>query len=108
LRHLKLKFSFLFKTGFLKKYDTVIFSGDCISAVKNCNPQSKKIFYCHTPPRYLYDLRHLYVKKIPFILRPAFYIVSYIFKKMYESDISKMDLILTNSKNTQKRIKEFL
>jgi len=107
-RHIKLKFAFLFNTKFLKKYDTVIFSWDCISAVRNCNRNSKKIYYCHTPPRYLYDLKNLYIKKVPFLLRPIFLIVSYVFKKMYENDISKMDLVLTNSENTKNRIKKFL
>lgn len=107
-RHLKLKTAFLFKTKFLKNYDTVIFSGDCISAVRNCSKNSKKIYYCHTPPRYLYDLRESYLAKVPFLLRPIFNLLSNIFKKMYESDIKKMDLILTNSLNTKKRIKEFL
>ena len=41
-------------------------------------------------------------------MRPAFQILSYFFKKMYERDIKKMDIILTNSKNTQARIKKFL
>ncbi len=107
-RHFKLKWSFLFKTKFLKDYHTVIFSGDSISAVRNCKKSTKKIYYCHTPPRYLYDLKDIYLKKVPFLLRPAFLIVSYFFKKMYEKDIKKMDLILTNSINTQKRIKKFL
>lgn len=107
-RHFKLKFAFLFKTKFLKDYETVIFSGDAISAVRNCSKNTKKIYYCHTPPRYLYDLKDIYLKKVPFLLKPAFLIVSYFFKKMYEKDIKKMDLILTNSINTQKRIKKFL
>lgn len=107
-RHFKLKFAFLFKTKFLKEYDTVIFSGDSISAVRNCDKNIKKIYYCHTPPRYLYDLKEIYIKKVPFLLRPVFLFVSYIFRKMYESDIKKMDVILTNSINTQKRIKKFL
>ena len=107
-RHIKLKFSFLFKTKFLSVYDTVIFSWDCISAVRNCNKQSKKIYYCHTPPRYLYDLKELYLQKISIFLKPIFLLISYLFKKMYENDIKKMDLILTNSENSQKRIKEFL
>lgn len=107
-RHLKLKFAFLFKTGFLKEYDTVIFSGDSISAVRNCSQHQKKIYYCHTPPRYLYDLHELYVKKVPFLLRPFFKIACSLFKKMYEKDLSKMDLVLTNSKNTQQRIQKFL
>lgn len=107
-RHIKLKLAFLFNTKFLKNYDTVIFSGDCISAVRNTRKDTKKIFYCHTPPRYLYDLRDLYLKKVPYILRPIFNLVSIFFKKMYELDIKKMDLILTNSINTKNRIKEFL
>lgn len=107
-RHFKLKFAFLFKTNFLKDYENVIFSWDSISAVRNCAKNSKKIYYCHTPPRYLYDLKEIYVKKVPFLLRPIFLFVSYFFKKMYEKDIKKMDLILTNSVNTQKRIKKFL
>lgn len=108
IRHFKLKFAFLFKTKFLKDYETVVFSWDSISAVRNCSKNMKKIYYCHTPPRYLYDLKEIYIKKVPFLLRPAFLFVSYIFRKMYERDISKMDLILTNSINTQKRIKKFL
>lgn len=108
LRHIKLKLAFLFKTRFLKNYDRIIFSGDSISAVRNCPKNSKKIYYCHTPPRYLYDLKHIYLKKVPFLLRPLFLIVSYFFRKMYENDISKMNLVLTNSINTKNRIEKFL
>lgn len=108
LRHIKLKYSFLFNTKFLKEYDTVIFSWDSISSVRNCRYNAKKIYYCHTPPRYLYDLKDVYLEKVPFLLRPVFNLLSYFFRKMYESDIKKMDLILTNSENTKKRIKKFL
>ena len=107
-RHLKLKFAFLFKTKFLKEYDTVIFSGDSISAVRNCSDKQKKIYYCHTPPRYLYDLHELYVQKVPTLMRPIFKIACRVFRFMYERDIKKMDVILTNSKNTQARIEKFL
>ena len=107
-RHIKLKLAFLFNTKNLKNYDTIIFSWDSISAVRNCSKKSKKILYCHTPPRYLYDLKELYLKKIPFLFRPLFLLISYVFKRLYESDIKKMDLVLTNSLNTKKRIKKFL
>jgi len=107
-RHLKLKYAFLFKTKFLRDYDTVIFSWDSISAVRNMLPSQKKIYYCHTPPRYLYDLHDLYVAKIPWYLRWVFELFCKIFKYLYERDIKKMDLILTNSINTQKRIKACL
>lgn len=107
-RHIKLKYAFMFKTKFLKEYDNVIFSWDSISWVRNCKKNQKKIYYCHTPPRYLYDLHNSYLKKVPFLIKPIFKIACVIFRYLYEKDIKKMDLILTNSKNTQKRIKDFL
>lgn len=107
-RHLKLKWAFLFNTKFLSEYNTVIFSGDSISAVRNCSKNTKKVYYCHTPPRYLYDLHDLYLKKVPLLLKPVFKLACIVFKWLYERDISKMDLILTNSVNTQKRIEHFL
>lgn len=106
-RHLKLKWAFLFRTQFLKEYDNVIFSWDCISAVRNCSKQSKKIFYCHTPPRYIYDLHDLYLQKVPFLLRPIFKLFCNVFRYQYERDIGRMNLMLTNSQNTQERIKKF-
>ena len=107
-RHMKLKWAFLFNTKFLTDYDTVIFSWDSISAVRSCLEWTKKIYYCHTPPRYLYDLKSIYYKKVPPLLKPLFNILTFIFRKMYEYDISKMNLILTNSENTKTRIKKFL
>lgn len=108
LRHIKLKLAFLFKTGFLKDYETVIFSWDCISAVRNCKKNQKKIYYCHTPPRYLYDLHELYLQKVPYLLRWLFKLACFVFRNMYERDVKSMDLVLTNSKNTKSRIKNFL
>lgn len=107
-RHIKLKHAFLFKTSFLKEYNKVIFSWDCISAIRQCSNKSKKIYYCHTPPRYLYDLHYLYLEKVPFLIKPVFKLFCFVFKYMYEKDISRLDIILTNSINTQKRLKEFL
>jgi len=107
-RHIRLKKDFMYNTKFLSYYDTVIFSWDCLWAVRNLKEGTKSIYYCHTPPRYLYDLRDEYLKKVPFYLKFAFNFLSSIFRKMYESDIKKIDLILTNSKTTQSRLKSFI
>lgn len=107
-RHVKLKQAFLFNTKFLKEYDTVIFSWDCISAVRNTNKNSKIIYYCHTPPRYLYDLNHIYINKVPAYLKIFFKMGFSVFKYLYERDLKGIDTILTNSINTKTRIKKFL
>ena len=108
LRHLKLKYQFFFRTKFLKNYNVVIFSGDSLSAVRNCSKNTLKIYYCHTPPRYIYDLHELYKKKVKWYLLPFFTLWCTIFRFLYEKDIAHMDIILTNSKNTQARIQKFL
>ncbi|EKE29615.1 MAG: glycosyl transferase group 1 [uncultured bacterium (gcode 4)] len=106
-RHIKLKFAFLFRTKFLKDYEKVIFSWDCISAVRNCAKETKKYYYCHTPPRYIFDQKEAYYEKVPFYQRPIYLLLLAIFRRMYLSDISKMDVIFTNSTTTRDRIKEF-
>lgn len=108
LRHLALKIAILFQTKILREYDIVIFSWDWIWAVKNCKKDAKKIYYCHTPPRYLYDQKEVYLTKVPLILKPAYLLACYFFEKLYRRDFAKMDIILTNSKNVQARIKHFL
>lgn len=107
LRHIKMKFAFLFRTKFLGDYETVIFSGDCISAVRNVPKRTKKIYYCHTPPRYIFDRREDYLKKIPFYIKPIYLLVLAVFKWAYLRDLSQMDVILTNSTNTRLRLKKF-
>lgn len=108
LRHFALKLAILFQTKILKNYDTVIFSWDWIWAIRNCREDAKKIYYCHTPPRYLYDQKEVYYSKVPTILKPAYIFACYIFEKLYRKDFSKMDVILTNSLNVKERIKKFL
>lgn len=107
LKILKYKFDFLFNTNVLKKYQIVFFSWDCIDAVRNCWRNSKKYYYCHTPPRYIFDQKKEYLAKVPLFLKPFFLFLVWIFKYMYLYNLSKMDKIFTNSSNTQKRLKTF-
>lgn len=107
-RHIKLKMAFMFKTGFLKDYDYAIFSWDCASAVKSCKKDAKKIMYCHTPPRYLYDQHERYASRFNPLTKPIFKAACVVFRYLYEKDLKKFDKILTNSKNTQKRLKDYI
>lgn len=84
----------------------VIFSGDCLSALKHF-PREKIIYYCHTIPRYLFDQREEYEKKVPRMILPLYRIMTSSFKKAYLRDLSYIKCLLTNSQNTRKRIKFF-
>lgn len=107
LRHFGLKWAFSVNTRHLSdKYDTIILSGDCLSSIKHL--QNKKIlYYCHTIPRYLFDQREEYEKKVPKIMLYVYQFMTSRFKKAYLEDLSHVKNLVTNSKNTQKRIKYY-
>ncbi len=110
-RYVQVQLGFLLRTGFIKNYDVVIYSGDCLVAMLRAWWSKKKIkhiAYMHTPPRHLYDAykerlrEYVLWKKIIFIPFAAFN--RWRFKFLSQ----KLDLIVTNSKNTQARIKQYL
>lgn len=103
----KLKWDFLTKTKFLKEYDSVVLSWDCLEAVNNCKKWAKKYYYCHTPPRYIFDQKEQYLSKVWFIGKIGFLILAWIFKISYLRSLKKIDKIFSNSTNTQKRLKLF-
>jgi hypothetical protein len=107
LRHFGLKWAFSRNAKKLKKdYDIIIMSGDCLSAVKHFK-RKKIIYYCHTIPRYLFDQKETYEKKVPKSMLFAYQRMTKRFRKAYLKDLKKIHTLVTNSKNTQKRIKVF-
>ena len=108
LRHIKLKLAFLFRTKFLQEYDTVLFSGDCIAAVRNVPKGTRTIYYCHTPPRYIFDQQELYLAKVKPHIRPIYAIIVWFFRLLYLRDIARIDTIYTNSEHTRARIQKYL
>ena len=107
LRHEVLRWRFRHDTKMLEGYDTVVFSGNCLGAVQNVGKNTKKIYYCHTPPRYIFDLREQYLSRIPVFLHPLAKWFLDRKAREYTSLLSHMDRIITNSKNVQKRLKDF-
>ena len=107
-RTLKRFYGFRFKTKFLKNYKAVIYSGqDSPLAVHN-HPDGKNIYYCHTPPRSLYDLKKYRLASLSFGQHLNHRAFNLCFQPLFESAVGKMDLIIANSVNIQKRIKKYL
>ncbi len=107
MRHLILKWRFFWNARILREYDIVIFSGDCLGALRHVRNDAKKVYYCHTPPRYLYDMREKYLAGLFFLVRPIFHLAFIFFAFVYEKNLRRFDHIFTNSKNVQKRLKDF-
>jgi glycosyltransferase involved in cell wall biosynthesis len=95
-------------THFLRHAETVLYSGYYAPlAVKN-QLEGQKIYYCHTPPRYAYDLADAYRKMIPDLGQPIFNIVIRKLRQKYEQSLNRMDHVIANSNNVQRRLKNFL
>lgn len=104
IRHMILKWRFFWNAHILSEYDIVIFSGDCLGALRHVRSDAQKIYYCHTPPRYLYDFREKYLANMHFVIRPIFRRAFDIFSRIYEKNIESFDMIFTNSQNTHDRL----
>ena len=96
------------RTKFLENYDLAVFSGTTAPLAVHNHPTGRNILYCHTIPRFAYDLREYTLASLPAIQRPlANLLISYI-KRQYELAIGKMDLIISNSKTVKNRLHDYL
>ena len=96
------------KTQFLNAYQIAIFSGSySVCAAKN-HSSGKNIYYCHTPPRYMYDQKDTFMVQAGPFGRPILKKFIRNYRPIYEDALNRMDLILTNSQNVRVRIKKYL
>jgi len=83
-------------------YGLYIFSGtNCITASAAHHPN---LLYCHTPPRYLYDLKSWFNANTGLFGRIGLW---YLRSKVYPKDqffMRQFDKIVTNSENVRKRL----
>ena len=105
-RILRLKYHFLFKSRFVSEYDRIIFTGDCLSAIRFARRDARTLYYCNTPPRHLFDQKDAYLRKVSPWMRPAFLMLSSLFRRQYLSDLQRVDTIISNSRNIQRRVKQ--
>lgn len=88
------------------KSDIGIYSGTFAPLMLNSEVKLN-IHYCHTIPRFAYDLLEFYRDTMPFYKQLLFDTYVAIIRNQYEMAIKSMDIQLCNSKNTQKRIKKY-
>jgi glycosyltransferase involved in cell wall biosynthesis len=95
-------------TNCLKNASHVIYSGLYAPFAVRHQKQGRKIYYCHTIPRFIYDRKEIYQERIPFFLRPLFNKVIGLMRKEYEHSLKQMDIIIANSITVQARITKYL
>ncbi|MCH9697577.1 MAG: glycosyltransferase [Gammaproteobacteria bacterium] len=96
------------RTAYLQHYRHVIFSGSYAPLAIRNRTSGRNIYYCHTPPRFVYDLQDYYLQQLPFWQKPLLKaLISYV-RLYYEPAIRKMDTIIANSQNVRQRLLRYL
>lgn len=99
--------AFRHRTAFLEDAQSVIYSGFYAPFAVHNQREGRRIYYCHTPPRFAYDLRGFFLDRYSPPLRPlasAFF--DYV-KRNYEASLARMDTVVANSENVRGRLKRF-
>lgn len=89
-------------------YQTRIFSGSYAPLANRGIGYGRSIYYCHTPPRFLYDLRDHYQTRFPPWQRPLLAALRHWLQPRYEAAVRAMDVVLANSRNVQRRLQDYL
>jgi len=115
-RPIKRLYCFLFsgKIKQLLSYDAVIFSGNILfiqrrlrKLIEASGGKTKLVMYCHTPPRKLTNRFGDFINRAPFGLKTIFKLAGRFVLNQYIKDLKQMDLVITNSANTQKRLLDY-
>lgn len=92
----------------LKEYDIIISSSHSVAKGVRKLPQQIHICYCHTPMRYVWDLRKQYLKDYKLEKGITKSIINGIMNNIRNWDLKtseQVDYFISNSKNVQERIK---
>ena len=91
----------------LKKYDLIISSesGPSKGFLKSNN--SVHVCYCHSPMRYLYDMKEEYLRNYKFFYKKVINLIFLLIKKWDINSSKNIDLIIANSNFVANRIKKY-
>ena len=101
-------FYFRHRAGFLRDYDWVVYSGVTAAVAAHHHSEGRNVYYCHTPPRFVYDLRDHYLQSLPGWQRPLLSSLIALVQPRYEAAIGLMDTIVANSENVRSRVQQYL
>lgn len=92
----------------IKTTDVVIYSGVYAPLAVKCQERGRRIYYCHTPPRFAFDRKSQYLNKLPVATRSLFSVAIDYYCQAYKNAVHEMDVVLTNSDYVRKRLVEQL
>lgn len=92
----------------LREYDLVISSSHCVANGVITSPQTLHLCYCHTPMRYIWDMRHFYFNNTTNRLTlPLLSFIIYYLRNWDMDQASKTNYYIANSENIKNKIKRY-
>ncbi|MDT4328973.1 glycosyltransferase [Methylomonas sp. MED-D] len=88
----------------VRQAELVIYSGIYAPLAVRSQRAGRRVYYCHTPPRFAFDRKDEYLQRAPSVLRWVASLLIYLYRQAYLQSVARMDLILTNSAHVQRRI----
>ena len=82
-----------------------IYSGVLAPFAAKRQTMGRRIHYCHSPPRFLYDLKNFYCDQMSFVRRRGMSLFDAWYKPGYEAALRAMDLVIANSQNVARRVR---
>jgi glycosyltransferase involved in cell wall biosynthesis len=92
----------------LRAWDRVLFSGVYAPVGVTARPPRDNFYYCHTPPRFAYDLEDWYRDRAPAWQRPALAWLAARVRREYEEALAHMQGIAANSRTVRERLRRYL
>lgn len=90
-------------------YDWALFSGASAPlAVHQRIRAGHNYYYCHTIPRFAYDLRDYYRARTRPLARPLLDAFAAYVRQAYAGAVARMDTVIANSENVRGRLKRYL
>lgn len=86
----------------------VVYSGFYAPLAVRHQKQGRRVYYCHTIPRFAYDLYELEKARFPWYLRGVYAVGMACYRYMYKRAINRMDVLLVNSENVRRRMQRYL
>ena len=91
-----------------RRYPVRVYAGSYSVLAHRPGHGGRALYYCHTPPRFLYDLCDYYSQTLPAWQRPMLAALRAWLQPRYEAAVKNMFIVLANSRNVQQRLKTYL
>ncbi len=84
-----------------------VFSGS-FAPLAHKRVSGRRMYYCLTPPRLLYDQKRFILEHLPGWQRPLLKMIMWFYRLAYERSLKHMDRIVTISETIRRRIRKYL